>query len=1151
MSEGIRIYNLFPTLAGAISDWIMHLPRIAGMGFNAVYINPFHYPGFSGSLYAVKDYYRLNPRFRGGDSGDDDTLLRRFTEAARARGLQVIMDLVVNHTSRDSELVTRHPGWFIRDSRGDVVSPRAIDPADARRQTVWGDLAELDYRPPQRSQILGYFQQLVRHYVALGFGGFRCDAAYKVPAEVWRGLVDAARAASRDVVFCAETLGAPEDAVLALADAGFDYLFNSVKWWDFESPWLLEQYEAFRHIAPSIGFPESHDTKRLVTELLAAGIPESLIERHYRQSYAFAAAYSTGVMMPMGFEYGWSRALDVVATREDEPERKRFDLGEFIAEINAMKKAVPALNEEGPQRLLTDRDDPLVVLERQTESAEERALILVNRHERERREAALDTLAEKGLALVDFSPGRRTRVRARIEVEPLEVRVLRGTLTRLAALGAPGASEMRHPAGARARAPRGRTAGEEVPSPEGRVGERPASRLHPLWRPEARIVIEGVDPELDGGRYPVKRVLGDEFEVQADVFRDGHDKLCAVVKFAAEGQEWRETPLVLFDNDRWVAHFRLDRLGLWRYTIEAWTDQFESWRDEFEKKREAGQSVELELVEGRAVVAAILRQAGPDDAARIRKMLRSFDGGNAARRTELMVSVELRELAGRYPVRIDAVRYPRELEVVVDRKTARFAAWYEMFPRSQGKVPGKSARFDDCIARLPEIARLGFDVVYLVPIHPIGRVNRKGKNNNPVAQPGDPGSPYAIGSAEGGHRAVNPELGTLADFRRFVRAAAALGIEVALDFAIQCAPDHPWVREHPKWFRFRSDGTIKYAENPPKKYQDIVNVDFYNPDRQTLWTELRDTVLFWVGEGVRTFRVDNPHTKPLPFWEWLIREVKAQCPEAIFLSEAFTRPKMMRALAKAGFSQSYTYFTWRNTKPELMEYLTELTRGSEKEFFRPNFFTNTPDILPIFLQQGGRPAFLIRLVLAATLSGVYGIYNGFELCENTPIPGREEPIASEQQEFIELYGATPPPVREEYLDSEKYEYKVWDWDRPGNIKEDIRIVNRWRRDNPALQEFLNLRFLDCADPNILAYAKTSADRANTVIVAVNLDPHAAHESDIELPLVEFGLAADAEFSLEEAFTRRVVTCRGARQRLHLDPETNPSMIFRLLSAETA
>jgi starch synthase (maltosyl-transferring) len=1069
MSEALRIYNLFPTLAGTTRQWAAHLPRIAAMGFNAVYINPFHYPGFSGSLYAVKDYYRLNPRFRDNEPGDDDTLLHEFTRAARDQGLRVIMDLVVNHTSKDSELVASRPHWFTRDAGGNVVSPYATDPADPTQKTVWGDLAELDYHPPQQREILAFFQELVRHYIGLGFGGFRCDAAYKVPAEVWRGLIDDAKNAAPDVVFCAENLGAPKEAVLALAGAGFDYLFNSVKWWDFESPWLLEQYEEFRHIAPSIGFPESHDTDRLINELRAAGIPEYQVESRYRQAYSFAAVYSTGVMMPMGFEYGWSRRLDVVGAGDEEQEPKRFDLSQFIAEINSSKEAIPPLNEEGPQRLLSSKDDPLVVLERRSERGKERAFILVNTHESETRDVELEG--------------------SRVEVEPLGVRVLR----------AGAASAL-----------------------------RPVAQ-HPLWRPEARIHIEDVYPELDGGRYPVKRFVGDLFEVWADLFRDGHDKLRAIVLYRHQNdRDWRETPFVFYDNDRWVGRLRLDAVGLWRYTIEAWTDQFESWRDEVEKKLAAGQSIELELAEGRAIVEAALQEARSGDAALIRKILRDFEDGGTADRTELLLSSELRELMARCPVRSDATRYVRELEVVADRKTAHFAAWYEMFPRSQGSQPGKGATFDDCIARLPEIARLGFDVVYLVPIHPIGRVNRKGRDNSTRAEPGDPGSPYAIGSVEGGHRAVNPELGTLGDFRRFVRAAANLGMEVALDFAIQCAPDHPWVREHPEWFRFRPDGTLKYAENPPKKYEDIVNVDFDNPDREGLWNELRDTVLFWVGEGVRTFRVDNPHTKPLPFWEWLIREVKTRCPEAIFLAEAFTRPKMMRALAKAGFTQSYTYFTWRNTKWELTEYLTELTGYPTKEYFRPNFFTNTPDILPVFLQEGGRPAFRIRLVLAATLSPVYGIYNGFELCENTPIPGREE-----------------------YLHSEKYEYKVWDWDRPGNIKEDIAALNRFRRNNPALQDFLNLRFLNCGDPNIIAYAKISSNRANIVIVVVNLDPHGAHEDTVELPLGEFGLTAGAQFSLEEAFTGRAAACRGAYQRFHLEPEINPAMVFRLQPAETA
>jgi starch synthase (maltosyl-transferring) len=1088
MSEGLRIYNLFPTLAGTVRQWTAQLPRIAAMGFNAVYVNPFHYPGFSGSLYAVKDYYRLNPRLRGEEPDSDDALLVGFTEAAREHGLRPIMDLVVNHTAKDSDLVGSHPKWFARGRDGELLSPFATDPADPSRKTVWGDLAELDYRPPQREEIVDYFQKLMRHSLALGFGGFRCDAAYKVPAEVWRALIGSARADSPGVVFCAETLGGPKEAVLGLADAGFDYLFNSVKWWDFKSPWLLEQYEEFRHIAASIGFPESHDTERLVTELLRAGVPEAQIEPRYRQAYAVAAAFSTGVMMPMGFEFGWARRLHVVKTQAEPPEPRRFDLSDFIAAVNAMKQAVPALNEEGPQHLRSRRGDPLVVLARRGASGGEHAFLLVNTDARAPRPVERNRLVadlKPDAALTDMTPGQPEAVDPVVTVEPLGWRVLRA--------GGQQANRLAGPA-----------------------------RHHPAWRPETRIQIEEVYPELDAGRYPVKRVIGERFEVWADLFRDGHDRLRGVVKYAPEGEDWREVPLNLFDNDRWVARFALDRIGRWRYTIEAWTDHFESWRDEVEKKRAAGQDVALELAEGRALVEAALPAAAPADAGRIRAALAEFDAGDDASRVVLLLSERLRPVMARAQLRMDAVRYPRQLEIVVDRRAARFAAWYEMFPRSQGREPGKGANFDDCIARLPEIAALGFDVVYLPPIHPIGRVNRKGRDNATVAMSGDPGSPYAIGAAEGGHRAIDPELGTVDDFRRFVRAVAGHGMEVALDFAVQCAPDHPWVREHPDWFRFRPDGSIRYAENPPKKYEDIVNVDFDGPDRDGLWAELRDTVLFWVGEGVHTFRVDNPHTKPLPFWEWLIREVQAHCPEAIFLAEAFTRPKMMRALAKAGFTQSYTYFTWRNTKAELTDYLTELTQWPVREYFRPNFFTNTPDILPFILQEGGRSAFRSRLVLAATLSPAYGIYNGFELCENAGIPGREE-----------------------YLHSEKYEYKVWDWDRPGNIKADIAALNRFRRANPALQQFLNLRFIYCEDPNILAYAKRTTEPPNLVIVAVNLDPHGLHEADVVLPLAELGLPQDADFALEEAFTQQVVQWRGERQRLRLDPQTHPALLFRL------
>jgi starch synthase (maltosyl-transferring) len=417
---------------------------------------------------------------------------------------------------------------------------------------------------------------------------------------------------------------------------------------------------------------------------------------------------------------------------------------------------------------------------------------------------------------------------------------------------------------------------------------------------------------------------------------------------------------------------------------------------------------------------------------------------------------------------------------------------------------------------------MGFDVVYLPPIHPIGRVNRKGRDNSLAAAPGDPGSPYAIGAAEGGHRAVHPELGGGDGFRRFVAAARALEMEVALDFAIQCAPDHPWIVEYPEWFTFRPDGTIKYAENPPKKYQDIVNVEFYNPQGPALWRELRDVILFWVGEGVAIFRVDNPHTKPLPFWEWVIGEVQRRHPQVIFLAEAFTRPKLMRALAKVGFSQSYTYFTWRVAKDELTAYGSELAQGPGKEYFRPNFFTNTPDILPLHLQQGGRPAFRIRLVLAATLSPSYGIYNGFELCENQAVPGTEE-----------------------YLHSEKYEFKVWDWDRPGHIKDDIARINRIRRENASLQHLTNLRFHPSSSDQVLFYGKVGRDGSNPVFVAVNLDPFAAHEAEIELPLAEMRIPEAETFTVLDLLTETEHRWRGARQRLRLDPAINPATIFRI------
>lgn len=646
---------------------------------------------------------------------------------------------------------------------------------------------------------------------------------------------------------------------------------------------------------------------------------------------------------------------------------------------------------------------------------------------------------------------------------------------------------------------------------------------HTAWRPENRIVIEAVDPELDGGRYAVKRIVGDSFEVWADIFRDGHDVLGAALKYLAPEGDWREVPMVFHDNDRWRGSFVLERIGRYLYTIEAWTDRFESWKKGFLKKSEAGQDTALELAEARAIVGDAIGAAGAADVEALRRVAEQLQkAADDSERAAILLSDAVSALMARAGLRADATRYYRELELFVDRKAARFAAWYEMFPRSQGTTPGTGATFDDCIRRLPAVRDMGFDVLYFVPIHPIGRLNRKGRNNAVTAAPGDPGSPYAIGADEGGHTAVHPELGTLDDFRRLVAAAREHGLEVALDFAIQCAPDHPWIKRHPEWFTFRPDGTIKYAENPPKKYQDIVSVNFYGPHREALWNEFKNVVLFWIERGVRTFRVDNPHTKPVPFWEWLIREIQAAHPDVIFLSEAFTRPKMLKVLAKAGFTQSYTYFTWRNFKQEFIDYLTELTQSECREYLRPNFFTNTPDILPPILQRGGRPAFQMRLVLAATLSSAYGIYNGFELCEGRALPDTEE-----------------------YADSEKYEFKTWDWERPGNIKDYVRRVNLARRDNPALQELTNLRFYPADSDSVLFYGKMTTDRANMVFVAVNLDPFETHEATIEFPLADMNLGPDDAFEAEDLLSGERHLWRGPEHRIRLAPPSNPAAIYRV------
>ncbi len=633
------------------------------------------------------------------------------------------------------------------------------------------------------------------------------------------------------------------------------------------------------------------------------------------------------------------------------------------------------------------------------------------------------------------------------------------------------------------------------------------------------VIIENVSPTVDGGRHAAKREVGARVEVSADIFKEGHDLVAAFVRYRHEAETaWREAPMRFVDNDRWAGEIVLDTLGRWVFTIEALADPFQSWLADLVKRLDAGQEVQSELLEGAALVAAAAERVHGADQRRLSEHATRLTKGLAAAARDPDLAV----LMARHLDRSGATRTEIEFAIQVDRERARFAAWYEFFPRS-GVTPGRSATFKEAEAQLERAAAMGFDVVYLPPIHPIGRAHRKGRNNALTAQPGDPGSPWAIGGPEGGHDAVHPGLGTLEDFDNFVEAAGRLGLDVALDFAIQCSPDHPYVREHPEWFFHRPDGTIKYAENPPKKYQDVYPVNFYVDDPAPLWAEMKRLLDFWISHGVTTFRVDNPHTKPVAFWEWLIREVQRAHPDVIFLAEAFTKPKMMKALAKAGFTQSYTYFTWRNNKRELAEYMEEITSPTVAEYFRGSLWPNTPDILHATLVQGGRPAFKLRLVLAATLSSLYGMYSGYELCENVPIS----------------------PSSEEYGDSEKYGIKVRDWHAAGNLVDFITHLNTIRRKNPALQLYRTLRFYDSDSPHVLWYGKATPDRANAIFVAANMDPTVEHESMVEVPIAALGIAADRTYRMHELLSDRVYDWRGPHGYVKLYPGVDPAQIFRV------
>ncbi|NNE91069.1 MAG: alpha-1,4-glucan--maltose-1-phosphate maltosyltransferase [Verrucomicrobiales bacterium] len=657
--------------------------------------------------------------------------------------------------------------------------------------------------------------------------------------------------------------------------------------------------------------------------------------------------------------------------------------------------------------------------------------------------------------------------------------------------------------------------------------------MDPIEPRRNTVVISNLSPSVECGKYPAKRVVGELLRVETDIFKDGHDVLVAVVRWrrrrpSGKKGNWNEVPMHPVDNDRWSADLRFTKPGQFEFTVEAWADDYETWLHDFERRLTGDQeNFDTELEEGRVILnEAALRAArrkSTTDAEAIDDLAAKLMKTGPADVPEQFGSEDARQLLARWPDRSLATQFKPHRRLVLETKRSQFSAWYEFFPRSAFGDENRPATLRDCLPRIDDAAAMGFDVVYFPPIHPIGETFRKGKNNSTKCEPGDVGSPWAIGSKHGGHRSVAPELGTVEDFKWLVDETRDRGLEIAMDFAIQCSPDHPWVRSHPEWFFHRPDGTIKYAENPPKKYQDIYPLNFHCDEWRELWAELLDCVKFWIENcGVTIFRVDNPHTKPVAFWEWLISEIHRDYPETIFLSEAFTRPKMMQALAKVGFTQSYTYFTWRVEKGEIIDYVNELTKGEMSDYYRANFWPNTPDILAYHLQNAPPAMFKIRAALAATLSSSWGMYSGYELCENEPLEGREE-----------------------YLDSEKYQLKSRNWNKAGHIKAFITRLNEIRNAEPALQEYTNIEFLPAANDEILAFYKWSADdRSDAILVVVNLNAHETRDCEITVPDFLFAGSEDGRFAVEDLMYEEIYHWKGSRNYVSLDPRTKPVHILK-------
>ena len=1080
-----KIYHVHPLVAGPLAAWPAMFARIRAMGFDHVCVAPPFAPDPGGDIYVTADHEALHPAL--GWDGPADAGIAHIAGHAAQHGLRLMLDLVLYQVAANATVRQRAPGWFSTGFCGGAPDPRR---APARPDAAAPRFGATD----TAEALTDWWSDRLTRLRRAGVAGFRAVEPDRVPPAVWRRLIERLRTAAPDALMLAWTPGTGRGAATRLAGTGFDLVAASVAWWDGRSPWLIEEMEALRPVAPAIGSPEPSFFERLATRLPSGAD----VAGAYRHALRVTAAITAGMFVPMGFEYATRRPFDAARATPEDLRRAQADapcdLSEDVAEANDLLDGMAAQNVNGAVRQLSASSAPATALLRcdrpDPRDANRAAVVLINPGLAAPAPLPISLFPLPPQAGAAFSPPEPLDegTDAIVPLAPGEVRVL--TYAKASAIGQ-------------------------------------ANHLADLDRAAelaTRIAIESIAPSVPDGDYAVRRVVGEAITVAADIVADGHEVLAAALLWrAADETRWHREPMTLVENDRWEAVFAPARVGPHLFSVEAWWDVWGTFRHDLHAKHAAGVPVMLEIEEGRRMLdAAAQRSEGPKQD-KLSILLRHFEAADEAGRIELLLSdaalaamraVDPQDFLVRHapPVRLDAAR-----------PQARFASWYEMFPRSATTDPARHGTFNDVIARLPAIRAMGFDVLYFPPIHPIGHTNRKARNNGLRAEPGDVGSPYAIGSEEGGHDAVHPQLGTLEDFRALVAAAKALELEIALDFAIQCSPDHPWLKQHPEWFRWRPDGSLRYAENPPKKYEDIVNPDFYAPLAfPGLWHALRDVVQFWVGQGVRIFRVDNPHTKPMPFWRWMIADIRDRHPDVIFLAEAFTRPKVMYRLAKEGFTQSYTYFTWRNTKQEMTEYLTELNTPPVSDFFRPNFFVNTPDINPPFLQTGGRPAFLIRAALATMLSGLWGMYSGFEICESAPLPGREE-----------------------YLDAEKYEIRVRDFNAPGNIVAEIAALNRIRREHPALQTHLGVEFYPAFNDQVLLFGKRVPEDREMILVAVSFDPHNAQEADIELPLWEMDQPENGALDATDLMRGHRFTWYGKRQHIRLDPADLPFAIWQV------